>query len=208
MVRTALSRYLWWVAARFGLCLGGIDDAELQRLRFRRLRLMTPLVVGALILAMLAGGLTAGQGGMSHAVRGLAKTLQVGSYLVAGALGMVVLGILLYARIIVRRALRDRTTDPVACKVTLHGLIRARRGGWPVRVRRDDGRWLWLTASPEVLAPIERRLANEGRKRPYRFTVAVVHHLRSRVIKEIAGLKVEAIERALARADLPLPERA
>ena len=197
MVRTALTRYLWWVAARMGLCLAGIEDDELQRLRFRRLRLISPLFGGAVILAVLAAGLTAGQPhGIMVAARGLATALQNGSYVVAGVLSLAALVTLLYTRAIVRRALRDRSTDPVARRATFRGLIRAREGGWPVRLRCDDGRWLWLTGSRQVLAPIQGRLAHDEGKRPYRLTVAVVHHPRSRVIKEISGLKIEALERA------------
>ena len=206
MVRTALTRYLWWAAARMGLCLAGIDDDELQRLRFRRLRMISPLAGGAVILAVLGGGLTAGlPKGMASATRGLATTLQIGSYIMAGVLSLIALVTLLYTRAIVKRAQRDRATDPVARRATFRGLIRAREGGWPVRLRCDDGRWLWLTGSRQVLAPIQGRLAHDEGKRPYRLTVAVVHHPRSRVIKEISGLKIEALDRAWVGSTVPEP---
>jgi membrane protein implicated in regulation of membrane protease activity len=187
-----------------GLCLAGIEDAELQRLRFRRLRLISPLAIGPVILALLGGSLTAGQaGGMTLAAGGLAAALQIGSYIVAGVLSLSALLTLLYTRAIVRRALRDRSTDPVARRATIRGLIRAREGGWPVRLRCDDGRWLWLTGSRQVLAPIQGRLAHDAGKRPYRLTVAVIHHPRSRVIKEISGLKIEALDWAWVGATAP-----
>lgn len=208
MLRTGLTRYLWWAAARLGFCLAGIEDAELQRLRFRRLRLISPLIGGALILAVLGGGLMAGRPGMMPAVRGLATALQSGSYVVAGGLGLAAVAILLYARAIVRSALSDRCADPVARRATLRGLIRARQGGWPVRLQCDDGRWLWLTGSRDVLAPVMGLLTHDGDKRPYRLGVTLVHHSRSRVIKEISGLKVEALERAWASIAVPEPRPA
>jgi hypothetical protein len=197
MVRTGVTRFLWWAAARMGLCVAGIEDAELQRLRFRRLRLISPLAGGAVIMAVLGGGLTAGQpGAMTPATRGLTSALQSGSYAIAGVLGLAALAILVYARVIVRRALRDRSTDPIARRATLRGLIPARDGGWPVRLRCDDGRWLWLTGSSETLAPVRGHIARDRDKRLYRLTVALIHHPRSRVIKEISGLKIEALDLA------------
>jgi hypothetical protein len=195
MVRTGLSRYLWWVCARMGLCLAGIDDDEVRRLRFRRLRLISPLAAGAVVLTLLAGALTAGvPRGSLPASRSLATTLQTGSYALAGLMGLAAIAVLIYARIIVRRAIRDRSSDPVTRRASLRGFISAREGGWPVRLQCDDGRWLWLTGSRAVLAPVQGRLAHDRTKRPYRLTVALVHHRRSRVIKEISGLKVEALD--------------
>jgi hypothetical protein len=206
MVRTGVTRYLWWAAARMGLCLAGIEDSELQRLRLRRLRLISPLAGGAVILAVLGGGLTAGQpGGILPTTRDLSVALQTGSYAVAGVLSLTALAIFVYARIIVRRALRDRSADPVVRKATIRGLIPAREGGWPVRLRCDDRRWLWLTGSPDVLAPVLGSFAREGGKRPYRLTVALVHHPRSRVIKEVSGLKIEALDRAWVGSHVPEP---
>jgi hypothetical protein len=187
MMRTGLSRYLWWVCARMGLCLAGIDDDEVQRLRFRRLRLISPLGVGAVILTLLGSVLTAGlPSGSGSTTRSLATTFQFGSYAIAGVLGLGALAVLIYARIIVRRALRDRSADPVARRATLRGFISARDGGWPVRLQCDDGHWLWLTGS----------LTGDKAKRQYRLTVALVHHPRSKVIREISGLKVEVLHPA------------
>lgn len=194
MVRTGLSRYLWWVCARMGLCLGGIDDDEVQRLRFRRLRLISPLAVGAVILTLLGSVLTAGlPSGSGATTRSLATTFQFGSYVIAGVLGLGAIAVLIYARIIVRRALRDRSADPVARRATLRGFISARDGGWPVRLQCDDGHWLWLTGSRAVLAPVQGRFTGDKTKRQYRLTVALVHHPRSKVIREISGLKVEVL---------------
>jgi hypothetical protein len=195
MVRTSLTRYLWWVGARLCLCLAGIEDAELQRLRFRRLRVVSPLAVGAVILTLVGSAVRAGlSNGSGSAARSLATTFQIGSYVIAGLLGLAVLAVLIYARIIVKRALRDRAADPVARRATLRGFISARDGGWPVRLQCDDGRWLWLTGSRAVLAPVYGRLTGDKTKRPYRLTVALVHHPWSRVIREISGLKIEALD--------------
>ena len=77
-----------------GLCLAGIDDDEVQRLRFRRLRLISPLAVGAVILTLLGSVLTAGvPSGSGSTTRSLATTFQFGSYAIAGVLGLSALAV-------------------------------------------------------------------------------------------------------------------
>jgi nitrate reductase gamma subunit len=139
MVRTSLSRYLWWVGARMGLCLAGIGDDEVQRLRFRRLRVISPISVGAVLLTFLGGALTAGlPRGNIPATRSFATALQIGSYIVAGVMGLAALAVLIYARIIVRRALGDRSTDPIARRATLRGFISALRLRSPTSALRGN----------------------------------------------------------------------
>jgi hypothetical protein len=206
MVRTGVTRYGWWIAARLGLCLAGIDDVEVNRVRFRRLRVAMPLVAMALLLTVLGAGLTVKPSAdLQAASSGLPTKLQNWCYIAALAASALAIWILLYVRATVARAVADRDLDPLARRATLRNLIRSREGGLPVRVRWDDGLWMWLTGSKEVLAPIERHVVTKSHKGIYRLTVALVYHPRSHVIKEIAGLKVEVLEPVWSSNEIPVP---
>jgi len=206
MVRTGVTRYGWWIAARLGLCLAGIDDVEVNRVRFRRLRVAMPLVAMALLLTVLGAGLTVKPSAdVQAASSALPTKLQNWCYIAALAASALAIWILLYVRATVARAVADRDLDPLARRATLRNLIRSREGGLPVRVRWDDGLWMWLTGSKEVLAPIERHVVAKSHKGIYRLTVALVYHPRSHVIKEIAGLKVEVLEPVWSSNEIPAP---
>jgi hypothetical protein len=206
MVRTGVTRYGWWIAARLGLCLAGIDDVEVNRVRFRRLRVAMPLVAMALLLTVLGAGLTVKPSAeVQAASSGLPTKLQNWCYIAALAASALAIWILLYVRATVARAVADRDLDPLARRATLRNLIRSREGGLPVRVRWDDGLWMWLTGSKEILAPIERHVVTRSHKGIYRLTVALVYHPRSHVIKEIAGLKVEVLEPVWSSNEIPAP---
>ncbi len=208
VVRTGITRYGWWIAARLGLCLAGIDDLEVSRVRLRRLRVTMPLVAMALVLIVLGAGLSAKPpADLQAGSPGLLTKLQTWCYIAALAASALAIWILLYVRAMVARAVSDRDKDPLARRATLRNLIRSREGGLPVRVRWDDGIWMWLTGSDEVLAPIERHVVTTSHKGAYRLTVALVYHPRSRVIKEIAGLKVEVLEGAWSSIEgaAPIP---
>ncbi|MGH7761338.1 MAG: hypothetical protein ACREOY_07975 [Candidatus Dormibacteraceae bacterium] len=177
MVRTGVTRYGWWIAARLGLCLAGIDDVEVNRVRFRRLRVAMPLVALALLLTVLGAGLTVKPSAeVQAASSGLPTKLHNWCYIAALAASALAIWILLYVRATVARAVADRDLDPLARRATLRNLIRSRDGGLPVRVRWDDGLWMWLTGSKEVLAPIERHVMTKSHKGIYRLTVALVYH--------------------------------
>jgi hypothetical protein len=194
------------MAARLELCLAGIDDVELSRLRVRRLRVMMPLVAMALVLTVLGAGLSVKPSADVQAVSdGLLTKMQTWCFIVALAASALAIWIMLYVRAMAARAVSDRDIDPLARRATLRNLIRSRQGGLPMRVRWDDGRWMWLTGNSEVLAPIERHVMTRSHKGVYRLTVALVYHPRSRVIKEIAGLKVEVLEPVWSSIELPLP---
>ena len=206
MVRTGVTRYGGWIAARLGLCLAGIDDVEVNRVRFRRLRVAMPLVAMALLLTVLGAGLTVKPSAdVQAASSALPTKLQNWCYIAALAASALAIWILLYVRATVARAVADRDLDPLARRATLRNLIRSREGGLPVRVRWDDGLWMWLTGSKEVLAPIERHVVAKSHKGIYRLTVALVYHPRSHVIKEIAGLKVEVLEPVWSSNEIPAP---
>jgi hypothetical protein len=199
MVRTSLTRPLWWTAARMGLCLASVGDTELQRLLFKRLRWIVLWAGGAAGFAILGNGLAAAPPPPSGSNAPI-RTLSMGAYLVAAVLGLIAAMIWLYARIIVRRALRDRIGYPIPCKGTVRGLITAREGGWVVRLRSEQGRWLWLTGTSEALAPMRQRMALLTPGRPYRLSVVLTYYRKSRVIHEITGMAVEQLDAALANS--------
>lgn len=197
-----MSRYVWWIVAGLGLCLSAIDDDELQRLRLQRLRLTAPLVGAGLIFTVLAPSLNASPlRGILSSDRELIESLQSWIYVAAIAAISVAVWVYLYVRAKISRAHSDRTADPIATRAALRGIIRARVGGSPVRICTDAGTWMWLTGSMDLLSPIARHVVGKGERRAYRVTIAVVYHPRSRVIKEIAGLKVEVLVHAWSFAE-------
>ena len=180
-----------------GLCLAGVGDGELQRLLFRRLRWIVLWAGAAACLGVLGNGLAAAPpppAGTTAPVR----AVSFGAYAVAALLALIAVAIWLYCRIIVRRALRDRTGYPTPSKGTMRGLITSREGGWALRLRSEQGRWLWLTGSSQALTPMRRRMAGLTPGRPYRLAVTLTYYPRSRVIHEITGMAVEELDAVMA----------
>jgi hypothetical protein len=220
VVRTALTRHLWWLAARMGLCLAGIGDGELQRLRLRRLWWIAVtagtaaflLVLGSSVAAGVARALPARTPAASQSSGGdasartpspparepVTRPPAVLYSAPAAAPALVALAIWLYTRVILRRALRDREGDATVCRATVRRLITARVGGWPVLLHEEGGRWLWLTGSSRTLAPMRARLSAPDPSRPFRLRVTLTYHPRCRVVKEISGLAIEQLEWAVA----------
>src|SRR5215471_3625166 len=199
MLRTSLTRYPWWIAARMGLCLASVGDGELQRLLFKRLRWIVLWAGAAACLVVLGNGLAAAPpppAGTNAPVR----LVSLGAYAVAALLALIAVAIWLYSRTIVRRALRDRMGYPTPCKGTVRGLIMSREGGWALRLRSEQGRWFWLTGSSQALAPMRRRMAALAPGRQYRLSVTVTYYPRSRVIHEVTGMAVEELDAVLASA--------
>lgn len=195
---SSLARYLWWMAARMGLCLGGVDDDELGRLLRRRLRWMVIAAGLGAFLVVLGGGLagaplTAAGMGASAASLSLSRTLGRAVEAAAAVPTFVAAFVWWYARRKVRRARGDRATYPVPCRGTVRGLIVAREGGWPVLVRSEQGRWLWLTGSQEALAPVRRRLSARRVGARLRFSVTLTYYPRCRVVHAVTGMAVEEL---------------
>jgi hypothetical protein len=193
---------LWWLLARMRLCLGGVDDGEIRRLLVRRVRWMV-LFVGLAAGGVLVASTTASeaQAATSAAppppnLAAMRHQVEVAGYVAAGVLALVAAVIWGYAAVMVRRALRDRESMPEVCSGTAVRVVEAREGGWPLLMRRRDGRWLWLTGNPATLQPVLGRLARAGPG--FRVTVTLQHYRRSRVVKEIRGMAVEALEAAWA----------
>jgi hypothetical protein len=131
----------------------------------------------------------------------------VGLYAAAGILTLVALMIWRYSATMVKRARADRALTPDVCRGTVRWLISARAGGWPVLVRRDDGRWRWLIGSQSVLAPVRARLTRRAPGTSVRLTVTLVHYRRSRIIKQINGMFVEALSTAWQPSENAEPQK-
>lgn len=192
MILTALTGCLWWLLARMRLCLAGIDEVEVQRLLVLRLRWMVlfgGLAAGGVVIAATTASETVAA--PSLVMASMRTDVQLGAYGAAAVMALLAVAVWRYSRAIVRRALRDRESVPEVCRGTALRIIRAREGGWPLLLRRDDGRRFWVTGSPKVLAPIRGRLGRAGRG--FRVTVTLQYYRRSRVVKEIRGMAVEAL---------------
>lgn len=181
----------WWVAARLGLCLAGIGSTELQRLMVRRLQWISLSAGGAALFVVLAGSLAGGL--PSH---GAAAKLYLVPDGAAAVLCLVALLLWRYSQRKLRQALQDQASDPLVLKGAVRRVIIARDGGWPLLVRDQGGRWLWLTGSPRALAPVQGRLTSRAAGRQFQLTVVLTYHPRSRVVQEITGMAVEQLEAA------------
>jgi hypothetical protein len=189
----SLGLCLWWPLARLRLCLAGVDDDELARLRRERLRWLVLLAGTAAALVVLAGGVAAGARGapaQTSAPHDLGVVATVG-YAAAVVPVLAAVALWLYVRTMLRRALYDRERPPVVITGTVRRMIRPSAGGWPLLVRRTGGRGRWLTGSPRTLAPVRGRLTGHSARRTFQLTVTLTYYRRSRVIKEIAGVVVE-----------------
>jgi len=133
LLRTGLTRYLWWILARMGLCLAGVGDGELQRLLFKRLRWIVLWAGAAACLGVLGNGLAAAPpppAGTTAPVR----AVSLGAYVVAALLALMAVAIWLYCRIIVTS---DARPDGVPEAQQGHG----------ARPDHLPGRWLGAAAS-------------------------------------------------------------
>ncbi|TMC11023.1 MAG: hypothetical protein E6J41_07140 [Chloroflexi bacterium] len=196
---TPLTGILWRLLARMRLCLAGVDDAEVGRLLVRRLRWMVVfggLAAGCVVLAATTATETVAA--PSPVMAAMRTDLQMGAYIAAGVLALPVVAVWRYAQAIVRRALRDRAAVPQVCRGTALRVVPAAEGGWPMLLRREDGRRFWVTGSAKVLAPVRSRMGRAGPG--FRVTVTVQYYRRSRVVKEIRGMAVEALSVAWSPA--------
>lgn len=194
MLWSGVTLPLRWAAARLGLCLAGIQDEELRRLRTRRMQWITFFAGAAALLGVLAGSIA--QSLVLSGPRGSTVLAFWYLYLVAAPPLLVALAIWWYSAVVLRRALRDRTTYPVVRRGTVRRLLTAREGGWPLLLRDVDGRSMWLTGSREVLLPVRQRLARRRPGRPFQLTVTLAFHPRCRVVHEIRGMAVEDLDAA------------
>jgi hypothetical protein len=211
----------WWPLARLRLCLASVDDLEVRRLLTQRLRWLVMLSGGAAFFVVLgvqavhqglsappsgapgasASGSGSGSGGTADA-DDLPGTLPFAiAYFAAVALLLVAsLALWLYCRRKARRALRDREGDPEVCRGLARRVLTARDGGWPILIRTDRGRSLWLTGSPRSLGTIKGRLGARRPDRRFQLVVVVTYYPRCRVIREVTGMAVESLELAAVRA--------
>jgi hypothetical protein len=197
---TAITGIGWWVLARLGLCLASIDEAEIARLLLVRLRWTVVTCGAAAFLVILAGQMVGAPPGPARSV---AVNAEVAEYAGAGALLMAALLVWAYSRFITRRARADRSRVPEVCKGVVRRLLTARAGGTPVLVRCQSGRWMWVTGSPQVVAPLRERLARARQRSGFRLSVTLVYHPKSRVIKDVPGMAVEAVDAVWSEAPDP-----
>jgi hypothetical protein len=205
MPLASLGICLWWPLAKLRLCLAGVDDDELARLRRERLRWLVVLLGAAGSLVVVAGGVAAGARsalpqGSARSALGVAADVGYGA---AAGLVVVSLALGLYTRTMVRRAVRDRERIPVVCRGTVRRIVRPGGGGSPVLMRRDGGRGRWLTGSPQTLAPVRGRLTGVSPGRSFQLAVTLTYYRRSRVIKEINGVVVEDLAVAWEMLGVP-----
>lgn len=191
MLLTGITGIGWWVLARLGLCLAGIDEAEIARLLLVRLRWMIVTCGAAAFLVVLAGQMVGAPAGPAKSV---AVNAEFGEYAGAGVLLLVALLLWAYSRFITRRARADRSRVPDVCKGIVRRVLTARDGGTPVLLRCHSGRWMWVTGSSQVVAPLRERLARSRQRFGFRLSVTVLYHPKSRVIKEVPGMAVEAVD--------------
>jgi hypothetical protein len=196
VVRAGVTGCLWWLLARLRLCLAGIDELEVRRLLLQRTRWVVLTAGGAAFLVALGGTLRTEIASRPALWPAPAREAELGLYGAAAVLGLVTLLIWRYSQAVVRRARSDRSGTPAVCRGTVRRILATADGGWPMLVRRDDGRWLWLTGNPQVLALVRSRLARTGGERGYRLTITLVYHRRSRVIERVTGTAVVALEAA------------
>jgi hypothetical protein len=207
VVLTALTGCLWRLLARMRLCLGGVGDVELERLLVRRLRWMVwfmGLAAGGVVVAATTA--TESLAAPSPAMALIRTDVQLAAYGLAALLALAAAAVWRYSQTIVRRALRDRQSTPEVCRATALRVVRATEGGWPLLLRREDGRRFWVTGSPRMLAPVRSRMARAGRG--FRVTVTLQYYRRSRVVKEVRGMAVEALSVAWSPAREPTAELA
>jgi hypothetical protein len=199
VVLTALTGCLWWLLARMRLCLAGVEDAELGRLLVRRLRwtvLFGGLAAGCVVLAATTATETIAA--PSQPLAPVRTDVELGAYGAAALLALAAAAVWRYSQAIVKRALRDRQAMPEVCKARALRIVRAAEGGWPMLLRREDGRRLWVTGSARSLAPLRGHLDRAGPA--FRVTVTLQYYRRSRVLKEIRGMAVEALSVAWSPA--------
>jgi len=209
----------WWPLARLRLCLASVDDLEVRRLLTQRLRWLVLLSGGAAFFVVLGvqavhqglsappsrapGGSGSGSGsGGSPDAADLQWTLPfaIAYFGTAALLFVLSLALWLYCRRKARRALRDREGDPEVCRGLARRVLTARDGGWPILIRTDRGRSLWLTGSPRSLGTIKGRLGARRPERRFQLVVVVTYYPRCRVIREVTGMAVESLELAAVRA--------
>jgi hypothetical protein len=198
-----------WLLAQMRLCLDGIEESAIRSFLVRRTYWIVACLGVAAFCVVLAGEVAPGQTGALRPgnLDSQRHDASVGLYVAAAILTLVALTIWRYSASIVKRARTDRVLTPEVCRGTVRRLIRARGGGWPVLVRRDDGRWRWLIGSQAVLAPVRTRLARVAPGTPVRLTVTLVHYRRSRIIKQINGMFVEALSTAWQPSEDAEPQR-
>ena len=190
VVRARLALPFKVACAWLGICLAGLDNEELFRfaMRQRGWGLVWSMISFPLYVV---GGIAWGFG---------SDVLYLSLWLPGALLSTAALFTGLYARAMLAGALLDRSGDPIAAKGTLRRVIPGRDGGWPVLMRDQNGRGLWLTGRE---ADLHRAIEALERRRPgvqLELSITLTYYPRTHVIKEISGIAVQEREKARATA--------
>jgi hypothetical protein len=191
------------------LCLAGIDELEVRRFLVKRLQWIVVTAGGAALLVALGGTFRTEIASQPALWHGSPPHPELVAYGAAAFLALATGILWRYGQAMVGRARSDRNATPAVCKGTVRRLVTAREGGWPLLLRLEDGRWLWLTGSPGTLALVRSRMARTARTRGgrgYRLNVVLVYHRRSRVIEKVAGTAVVALQAAWAPSAEAVPD--
>jgi hypothetical protein len=100
----------------------------------------------------------------------------------------------LYSSLTLARAVIDRNRLPVACKGNVHALFTSPEGGWPLLIRDQDGRWLWLTGREPDLTAARNALGRRRRGFSLTVQVTLTYYPTTHVIKEVKGTTAEERE--------------
>lgn len=191
----ALAYVPWWIAARLGLCLSDLGNAELERLHRVRVQWIVVASGAAALFFVVANGMAAAlPAGEAPGPTGLLL------YVPAAVLCLAAMAVWVHSRSLLRRARLDRNLTPVPLKGRALGVIPAATGGWALLFSDPAGRWTWLSGNAQDLALMRRRLTEMGPSRLSWLTVTLTHHPRSRVIKDISGMAVEQPSAAWQRS--------
>lgn len=172
MLRSGLRFPLFWVGAQLGTLLASLDEPEVRRFAIKQQAWWVPLWIASLCGAYLAGAT-----GPSSWV----------PYLILSA---PLLFSIRWRATLVNAGL-DRTSTPIAAGGRVRTLVPSRDGGWPLLLRDQDGRWLWLTGREQDLDRARRTLRTRRPGVRLEVRLTLTYYPRTHVIKEITGMSVQ-----------------
>jgi hypothetical protein len=181
MLWSGLRFPLLWVGAQLGTLLASLDEPELRRFAIKQQAWWVPLWISSLCGAYLAGAI-----GPSGWV----------PYLILSA---PLLFSLRWRATLVNAGL-DRTSTPIAAGGRVRILIPSRDGGWPLLLRDQDDRWLWLTGQEQDLDRVRQTLRKRRSGVGLELRLTLTYYPRTHVIKEITGMSVQEREPVRAPA--------
>lgn len=184
MLRSGLRFPLLWVGAQLGTLLASLDEPEIRRFALRQQMWWVPLWITSVCGAYLAGA---------------ARPSGWVPYLI---LSLPLLVSMRWRATLVNAGL-DRTSTPIAVGGRVRTVIPGRDGGWPLLLRDQDGRWLWLTGREQDLDRARQTLRRRRAGVQLEVRLTLTYYPRTHVIKEITGMSVQEREPVRAPALQP-----